>query len=331
MNELQQAGQRLELATFAGGCFWCMVKPFDELPGIVSVVSGYTGGHTENPTYTEVGTETTGHIEAVQITFDPGLFPYRRLLDLYWQLIDPTDRGGQFMDRGHSYKTAIFVHSAEQQAEAEASKAALQAEKRFKGPVVTEILPAAAFYPAEAEHQDYYKSHPLDYKLYLKGSGRDDFLQRHWQRHKDEDQLRSRLTALQYEVVRNKGTEPAYDNAYWDEHRDGIYTDVLNGDPLFSSLDKFDSGTGWPSFTAPLEPGLIRREADLSGGTARTVLRSRLSGAYLGQLLYDGPEPSKLHYRVNSAALRLVPLQELAVNGLERYKTLFAAGNAGRE
>ncbi|MNP62138.1 Peptide methionine sulfoxide reductase MsrB [compost metagenome] len=106
---------------------------------------------------------------------------------------------------------------------------------------------------------------------------------------------------------------------------------MLNGDPLFSSLDKFDSGTGWPSFTAPLEPGLIRREADLSGGTARTVLRSRLSGAYLGQLLYDGPEPSKLHYRVNSAALRLVPMQELAVNGLERYKTLFAAGNAGRE
>ncbi|AIQ50945.1 peptide-methionine (S)-S-oxide reductase MsrA [Paenibacillus sp. FSL R7-0331] len=323
MDEFQQAVQRSELATFAGGCFWCMVKPFDELPGIISVVSGYTGGHTEDPTYAEVGTETTGHFEAVQITFEPELFPYRRLLDIYWQLIDPTDRGGQFMDRGHSYKTAIFVHNEAQRMEAEASRAALQAEKRFKGPVVTEILPAKPFYPAEAEHQNYYKTHPLDYKLYLKGSGRSDFTQHYWQRSGDSERLRSKLSALQFEVTQNKGTEPPFDNAYWNVYRDGIYTDLLNGDPLFSSRDKFDSGTGWPSFTRPLEPGLVRREADLNGGKARTVLRSRLSGAYIGLLLYDGPEPAKLHYRVNSAALHFIPKEELEAYGLERYLVIF--------
>jgi peptide methionine sulfoxide reductase msrA/msrB len=324
MSEQLPAGQ--QLATFAGGCFWCMVKPFDELPGIVSVVSGYTGGHTVNPTYAEVGRETTGHIEAVQITFEPELFPYRRLLDIYWQLIDPTDRGGQFMDRGNSYRTAIFVHSREQRVQAESSRAALQAEKRFKAPIVTEILPAAPFYPAEAEHQDYYKTHPLDYKLYLKGSGRDGFAERHWNGREDKERLRAQLSALQYEVIRNRGTEPAFGNEYWNDFRDGIYTDVLNGDPLFSSRDKFDSGEGWPAFTRPLEPGLVRREADLRGGGVRTALRSRLSGAYLGQLYYDGPEPDKLHYRIYSAALRFVPKEELAANGLGRYLELFADG-----
>ncbi len=313
---------RTELATFAGGCFWCMVKPFDELPGIVSVISGYTGGHTDNPTYGEVGTETTGHVEAVQITYEPELFPYERLLDIYWQLIDPTDKGGQFMDRGYSYRTAIFVHNEEQRAKAEASKAALQASRRFKDPIVTEILPAAPFYSAEALHQDYYKTHPLDYKLYLKGSGRDEFLEQHWNSPEDQKRLRNQLTRLQYEVTQHKATEPPYENAYWNEFHDGIYIDIISGDPLFSSADKFDSATGWPSFTGPVAGGLIRREADYSGGEVRTALRSRLSGAYLGYLFFDGPEPAKQHYRVNSAALRFIPKEELEANGLGRYLEL---------
>ncbi|MNI10040.1 Peptide methionine sulfoxide reductase MsrA [compost metagenome] len=313
---------RTELATFAGGCFWCMVKPFDELPGIVSVVSGYTGGHTDNPTYEEVGTETTGHVEAVQITYEPERFPYERLLDIYWQLIDPTDKGGQFMDRGYSYRTAIFVHNEEQRAKAEASKAALQASKRFKDPIVTEILPAAPFYSAEALHQDYYKTHPLDYKLYLKGSGRDEFLEQHWNSPEDQKRLRNQLTRLQYEVTQHKATEPPYENAYWNEFHDGIYVDVISGDPLFSSADKFDSATGWPSFTGPVAGGLVRREADYSGGEVRTALRSRLSGAYLGHLFFDGPEPAKQHYRVNSSALRFIPKEELEANGLGRYLEL---------
>jgi peptide methionine sulfoxide reductase msrA/msrB len=202
---------------------------------------------------------------------------------------------------------------------AELSKSALQASRRFKAPVVTEIVPAGPFYPAEEEHQHYYRTHPLDYKLYQKGSGRDDFTALHWNGREDKKRLQKQLTALQYEVTQNKGTEPPYENEYWNHFEAGIYTDRISGDPLFSSADKFASGTGWPGFSKPVEEGLVRREADYSGGEVRTALRSRLSGAYLGHLFYDGPEPAKLHYRVNSAALRFVPKAELADNGLGRY------------
>lgn len=169
-----------ELATFAGGCFWCMVKPFDEQPGIKSVVSGYTGGTTVNPTYEEVCTDTTGHYEAVQISFDPAVFSYNKLLELFWQQIDPTDPGGQFYDRGRSYQTAIFYHSEEQQELAEESKRQLGHSGRFSKPIVTEILPAKAFYPAETYHQGFYKKNPARYNAYQKGSGREAYIQRHW-------------------------------------------------------------------------------------------------------------------------------------------------------
>ncbi len=169
-----------KLATFAGGCFWCMVKPFDSYDGIESVVSGYTGGHTENPTYKEVCSETTGHFEAVQITYDPSVFPYSKLLETFWQQIDPTDPGGQFHDRGDSYRTAIFYHDEEQRKEAEASKQKLEESNRFDKPIVTLILPAAPFYPAEDYHQDYYQKNPFHYTMYRKGSGREAFIQNHW-------------------------------------------------------------------------------------------------------------------------------------------------------
>ncbi|MFT9596564.1 peptide-methionine (S)-S-oxide reductase MsrA [Mesobacillus sp.] len=169
-----------EQATFAGGCFWCMVKPFDEQPGIVSVVSGYTGGTTENPTYEQVCSETTGHYEAVQITFDPAIFPYEKLLQLYWQQIDPTDPGGQFYDRGQSYQTAIFYQNEEQRLLAEESKKKLGESGVFKKPIVTPILPAKPFYPAETYHQHYYKKNPERYNAYHVGSGRSAFIRNHW-------------------------------------------------------------------------------------------------------------------------------------------------------
>ncbi|MEH7884936.1 peptide-methionine (S)-S-oxide reductase MsrA [Bacillus sp. JJ1609] len=169
-----------ELATFAGGCFWCMVKPFDQQPGIISVVSGYTGGTTVNPTYEEVCTDTTGHYEAVQITFDPAVYPYSKLLELFWQQIDPTDAGGQFYDRGRSYQTAIFYHSEEQRIQAEESKKDLAESGRFSKSIVTEIIPAKGFYPAETYHQGFYKKNPERYNAYQKGSGREAFIQRHW-------------------------------------------------------------------------------------------------------------------------------------------------------
>ena len=171
-----------ELATFAGGCFWCMVKPFDELPGIHKVLSGYAGGHIENPAYEQVKAGTSGHLEVVQITFDPSIFPYQKLLDLYWPQIDPTDDGGQFFDRGPSYRTAIFYHNETQKGLAEKSKQALAENGMFKDPIVTEIRPAAPFYEAEEYHQHFYKKNPEKYATEQKESGREDFIKENWQK-----------------------------------------------------------------------------------------------------------------------------------------------------
>ncbi|WP_252314485.1 peptide-methionine (S)-S-oxide reductase MsrA [Sinobaca sp. H24] len=170
-----------EKATFAGGCFWCMVQPFDELEGILSITSGYTGGHVDNPSYEDVKTGESGHYEAVQIEFNPSLFPYEKLLRLYWPQIDPTDDGGQFHDRGPQYRTAVFYHNADQKAAALQSKQDMEQSGKFSKPIVTEIKPAAAFYPAEAYHQNFYKTHEKEYKEDRKQSGRDEFIETHWQ------------------------------------------------------------------------------------------------------------------------------------------------------
>lgn len=174
----------LEKATFAGGCFWCMVKPFDTQPGIIEVVSGYTGGHVKNPTYEQVCSETTGHLEAVQITFDPHIYPYEKLVELYWTLIDPTDAGGQFFDRGESYTTAIFYHDDIQKQIAELSKAKLESSGKFNAPIAVKILEAKPFYEAEVYHQQYYKKNPAHYERYSVGSGRTGFIEKHWGRNK---------------------------------------------------------------------------------------------------------------------------------------------------
>ncbi|GAA0835159.1 peptide-methionine (S)-S-oxide reductase MsrA [Paenibacillus glucanolyticus] len=171
----------MEKATFAGGCFWCMVTPFEELPGIHGIVSGYTGGSVTNPTYEEVKKGTTGHYEVVEITFDPEVFPYEKLLELYWPQIDPTDSEGQFHDRGSQYRTAIFYHNVRQQELALSSKKAVEDSGRFDKPIVTEILPAERFYPAEEYHQDYHKKNVKHYKEDREKSGRDEFITEHWQ------------------------------------------------------------------------------------------------------------------------------------------------------
>lgn len=169
-----------ELATFAGGCFWCMVTPFEEQPGIIKVISGYIGGHKVNPTYEEVCSELTGHAEAVQITFDPSQFSYQRLLEVFWQQIDPTDAGGQFFDRGQSYRTEIFYHTEQQRQDAEASKQALSTSGKFDRPIMTAITPASIFYPAEGYHQDYHHKNPTHYRMYRHGSGRDAYIRKYW-------------------------------------------------------------------------------------------------------------------------------------------------------
>ncbi|WP_027963324.1 peptide-methionine (S)-S-oxide reductase MsrA [Halalkalibacillus halophilus] len=312
----------LKKATFAGGCFWCMVEPFDRRPGIESIVSGYTGGHTTNPTYEEVCSNETGHLEAVQITYDPEIFPYSQLLEVFWQQIDPTDDGGQFNDRGESYKPAIFYHDQHQQELATQSKKVVEEQNLFQKPIVVDIREAATFWPAEESHQDYYKKNALHYKMYKKGSGRKAFIEQYWGNDHHKKNLQENLNDMQYKVTQEDATEPAFRNEYWDHEEDGIYVDIVSGEPLFSSTDKYDAGCGWPSFTKPIAP--LEEILDTSHGMRRLEVRSGHADSHLGHVFDDGPqETGGARYCINSAALKFIPKDRLDENGYGKYKLLF--------
>ncbi|QQS59411.1 peptide-methionine (R)-S-oxide reductase MsrB [Candidatus Peregrinibacteria bacterium] len=334
-----------ETAIFAGGCFWCTESDFEKLLGVLSVVSGYAGGKEENPSYEEVSAGKTGHRESVLVTYDTTKISYEALLENFWKHVDPTDSGGQFVDRGAQYKSAIFYNSDAQKKAAEDSRNSLMASGIFEKPIVTDILPATTFYPAEEYHQDYFKKNSIRYHFYRSRSGRDDFLNQTWNKDTNwsfveenptkstdstdsfqkpsDEELQKKLTPLQYRVTQKESTEKAFQNEYWDEKREGIYVDIVSGEPLFSSLDKYDSGTGWPSFTRPISGASITTRNDRSFFSVRTEVRSRLADSHLGHVFSDGPQPTGLRYCMNSAALRFVPKEDLRKEGYGKYVFLF--------
>uniref|UniRef100_UPI0037441692 peptide-methionine (S)-S-oxide reductase MsrA n=1 Tax=Algoriphagus algorifonticola TaxID=2593007 RepID=UPI0037441692 len=317
---------KTELATFAGGCFWCVEAPFEGIDGVLSVVSGYAGGKEKNPTYGEVSSGKTSHRESVQITFDPEVISYSELVDIFWQTFDPTDVGGSFYDRGTQYESAIFFHDAEQKKVAEESKKLLDQSGKFDKPIATPVIKYTNFYEAEEYHQDYYKKKPQDYYSYRTGSGRDAFIKKHWPElsqkeypAKSKEELKATLTDLQYEVTMEDATEYAFQNEYNGNKEAGIYVCIVSGAPLFSSKDKYESGSGWPSFTKPIDARIIDKPVDKTLGMIRVEVRSKLGNSHLGHVFYDGPEPTGLRYCMNSAAMKFIPKSQMEKEGYGEF------------
>jgi peptide methionine sulfoxide reductase msrA/msrB len=315
-----------ETAIFATGCFWCTESDFDKYYGVKEVVSGYAGGEEENPTYKQVSSGETGHVEAVRVYYDPNEISYYELLGIFWRTVDPTDSEGSFVDRGHQYTSAIFYKNDLERGLIDITKAEMEKQGRFDGEIVTWITEETTFYPAEEYHQDYHSKNSLRYNYYRGGSGRDQFLEETWPGEeyvRDESKVEG-LDELQYYVTQEEGTERSFDNEYWDNHQSGIYVDHLSGEPLFSSKDKFDSGTGWPSFTRPLDLDSIVKKVDTKLFRDRIEIRSKYGDNHLGHIFRDGlSEFGGIRYCMNSAALEFVPVSEMKDRGYEELLQMF--------
>lgn len=334
-------------ALLADGCFWCVQHDLQELAGVLKVVSGYAGGTNDNPTYENYA--EYGHREVVLVSYDANKVSYANLVEHIIKHGDPSDANGSFHDRGPQYAPAIYFASEEEKIAAHKVISEIDALHVFEKPLPLVVIPTVKFWPAEEYHQDYGNKNPLRYSYYRSGSGRDAFIKAHWGEKADEltvsgnvvqtgkvksavgvnqqmpwksyvkpsdSELRKLLTPLQYSVSQQSGTEPPHDNLYDNNFADGIYVDILSGEPLYSSRDKFDSGTGWPSFVSPITNDAVVLKDDNTLFHTRTEVRSRYADDHLGHVFPDGPvERGGLRYCMNSASMRFVPKAEMEKEG----------------
>jgi peptide methionine sulfoxide reductase msrA/msrB len=347
MKKTPEELSKYKRAYFAGGCFWCTESDLQKAPGVVEVVSGYAGGHVENPTYGDVTSEQSGHREAVEVYYDDTQTSYEKLVQYHLMHIDPTDAGGQFYDRGESYQAVIFFQTPEEKMTADRVIRELDDAKVFEKPIAVRVLPYTNFYSAEEYHQNYAEENTVKYCAYRESSGRDAFLQRYfggksWAELVDrkdraeapsstpgdfphfvkpsDAKLRATLTDVQYDVTQKEGTERPFQNIYNDNHAAGIYVDIVSGEPLYSSRDKYDSGTGWPSFVRPIESGAVVEKVDNGLFSTRTEIRSKYGDNHLGHVFTDGPaDRGGKRYCMNSAALRFIPLSDMEREGYASY------------
>lgn len=333
----------MRTAIVAGGCFWCVEADLEKLDGVASVVSGYSGGTSSNPTYETYSKDD--HREVVEVTYNPQVLTYAGLLEYFIKHIDPTDKDGSFHDRGKAYSPAIYYADENEKDTAMRVLAHIDAQKVYEKPLAVEVLPRAPFYTAEEYHQNYYKENALRYGFYRNASGRDTFIKKYWgdALHNispeympttttawssfvkpSDEELQGMLSPESYRVTQKDGTEKPFANEYADNKEEGIYVDVVSGEPLFSSRDKYDSGTGWPSFVKPIDPLFIVTKDDSSFFSTRTEVRSRFADSHLGHVFTDGPKDrGGLRYCMNSAALRFIPTRDMEKEGYGEYLALF--------